>query len=220
MGTLCSKGQTQLKYIFVAGAPGSKWSSVVKNIYYSPSVDQSDYRDEWTYYHDASGKLDLMHLGAYWDPGMACPLPEDLTTLTKQQAEASFDCPFNKDSTGVRIIKSHIFSYEKNIRFLRQTWPDIPIVLVHRSNDSCLGWWVKCGHFDITYPSYSEYYRDLRHMARIIERQNLGLQWAWTHYSGSEPQTNRLLAAELGIDTPPLEYCQDYNINDIKVKVI
>ena len=59
-----------MKYIFVAGAPGSKWSSVVKNIYYSPRVDQSDYSDARTYYHDASGKMELMHLGAYLDPGM------------------------------------------------------------------------------------------------------------------------------------------------------
>jgi len=34
-----------MKYIFVAGAPGSKWSSVVKNIYYSESIDRSDYSD-------------------------------------------------------------------------------------------------------------------------------------------------------------------------------
>jgi len=59
-----------MKYIFVAGAPGSKWSSVVKNIYYSPDIDRSDYSDSRTYYHDASGKLELMHLGAYFDPGM------------------------------------------------------------------------------------------------------------------------------------------------------
>ena len=65
-----------MKYIFVAGAPGSKWSSVAKNIYYSPDIDRSDYRAEWTYYHDASGKMDLMHLGAYFDPGMECDLPE------------------------------------------------------------------------------------------------------------------------------------------------
>ena len=58
------------KYIFCAGAPGSKWSSLIKNIYYSPGVDRSDYSDARTYYHDASGKMDLMHLGAYFDPGM------------------------------------------------------------------------------------------------------------------------------------------------------
>jgi hypothetical protein len=209
-----------MKYIFVAGAPGSKWSSVVKNIYYSASIDRSDYRNEWTYYHDASGKNELMHLGAYFDPGMACPLPEDLTTLDRQQLEVSFDYPFSKDSLGVRIIKSHIFSYENNIRHLRQQFVDCPIVLVHRSDDSCLGWWVKCGHFDITYPSYADYYRDLRYMAEVIKKQNSGIRWAWTHYSGAEPQTNRLLASELGIATPPLEYIQDYYMSDVKVKVI
>ena len=35
-----------MKYIFLAGAPGSKWSSVAKNIYYSADIDRSDYRDE------------------------------------------------------------------------------------------------------------------------------------------------------------------------------
>jgi hypothetical protein len=209
-----------MKYIFVAGAPGSKWSSVVKNIYYSPSVDRSDYRDEWTYYHDASGRRELMHLGAYFDPGMACPLPEDLTVLDRKQLEASFDYPFDKNATGVRIIKSHIFSYENNIRYLREQFVDCAIVLVHRSDDACLGWWVKCGHFDITYPLYREYYQDLKHMANIIKQQNAGIRWAWTHYIGSEPQTNRLLATELGIETPPLEYIQDYNMSDIRVKVI
>lgn len=209
-----------MKYIFVAGAPGSKWSSVVKNIYYSPSVDQSDYRDEWTYYHDASGKMDLMHLGAYFDPGMACELPEDLGTLTKQQAEAKFDSPFNQDSTGVRIIKSHIFCYKENLEYLRQQWPDCAIVLVHRSDDSCLGWWVKCGHFDITYPDYAGYYQNLRHMSHLIKRQNQGIQWAWHNWPGQDMATNRLLAAHLGIQTPPLEYCQDYAINDIQVRVV
>ena len=210
-----------MKYIFVAGAPGSKWSSVVKNIYYSPSIDRSDYRDEWTYYHDASGTRELMHLGAYWDPGMACPLPEDLSVMTKQQAEDNFDYPFNKDSSGIRIIKSHIFSYEKNIRYLRQHWPDIPIVLVHRGDDACLGWWVKCGHFDITYPSYAEYYRDLRSMAKIIKLQNTGITDALAQYdSGIRVNNNRTLCRVLGIEAPPEQYWQNYAVSDIEVTVI
>ena len=59
-----------MKYIFMAGTPGSKWSSVSKNIYYSPDVDRSDYSEERTYYHDAPGDMQLMHMGAYFDPGM------------------------------------------------------------------------------------------------------------------------------------------------------
>jgi hypothetical protein len=157
-----------MKYIFVAGAPGSKWSSVVKNIYYSASIDRSDYSDARTYYHDASGKRELMHLGAYFDPGMESDLPEQIDNYSKEYLEAIFDKEF--DGTGIRIIKSHIFS--NHIDFIRKTWPDCSVVLVHRDDDACLGWWVKCGHFDITYPSYNKYYVNLKRMASIIKQQN------------------------------------------------
>ena len=206
-----------MKYIFVAGAPGSKWSSVVKNIYQSPDIDRSDDRPDWTYYHDASGSLQLMHLGAYFDPGMECDLPEDLSTLSKEELEALFDRPFSKDGTGTRIIKSHIFS--NNIEVLRRLWPEIPIVLVYRSDDSCLGWWVKCGHFNITYPKYDLYYKNLRNMARIIAEQNRGIMAAWD-YSGELPKDNFDLCRVLGINRPLLDVVQTYGQDDISVKVI
>ena len=207
-----------MKYIFVAGAPGSKWSSVVKNIYYSPSLDQSDYREEWTYYHDASGQLELMHLGAYFDPGMESDLPEDITTLDRDQLAAIFDAPFS--GSGTRIIKSHIFCYERNIAHLKQLFPESPIVLVHRPNDACLGWWVKCGHFNITYPSYHSYYKNLREMSVIIARQNRDLLAVWDGYPGQKVQNNHQLCNVLGIELPPNEYQQTYRSNDIEVQVI
>ena len=208
-----------MKYIFVAGAPGSKWSSVVKNIYYSPSVDSSDYSDERTYYHNAAGEMQLMHLGAYFDPGMEFNLPELMIMLTKEQAEELFDAPFS--GNGIRIIKSHIFSYAENIEYLKKLWPECPVVLVHRSDDSCLGWWVKCGHFDITYPSYSLYYKDLKTMAKIIAIQNIGIEQAM--FAGDKqlrPGTNLQLCNVLGIAPPPEEYWQNYAASDIKVTVI
>jgi hypothetical protein len=218
MGTICKKDQTQLKYIFVAGAPGSKWSSVVKNIYYSPTIDRSDYRDHWTYYHDASGQMELMHLGAYFDPGMECNLPEDLSDLSREQLEEIFDAPFSTNSTGTRIIKSHIFA--NNIGHLRRQFPEVHIVMVYRNNDSCLGWWVKCGHFDITYPSYAEHYQNLREMANIIAYQNAGILEAWDIYDGIVPRDNQELASILKLDAPPAEYQQNYHRSDVKVKVI
>jgi hypothetical protein len=206
-----------MKYIFVAGAPGSKWSSVVKNIYYSPSIDRSDYSDERTYYHDASGQLDLMHLGAYFDPGMEFgDFFDDLCVYTKEQCEEEFDRPFN--GTGVRIIKSHVFA--NNIDFLNQHWPECPIVLVHRPDDACLGWWVRCGHFDITYPTYAKYYQDLRRMAQIIQEQNQGIVKATMTYSGKNPLDNRMLCKMLGIQPPSGEYAQNYGASDIRVTVI
>jgi hypothetical protein len=206
-----------MKYIFVAGAPGSKWSSVVKNIYYSPSIDRSDYSDARTYHHDASGRNELMHLGAYWDPGMEFGnFFNNLELHTKEECEHEFDRPFS--GTGVRIIKSHVFAHQ--VATLRQRWPDCAIVLVHRGNDACLGWWVKCGHFDITYPSYAKHYQDLRNMSHIIAEQNRDIEQAMYNYDGIEPLSNRALAQQLGLEPPPLQYAQNYAASDIKVKVI
>jgi len=207
-----------MKYIFVAGAPGSKWSSVVKNIYYSPSIDKSDYSEARTYWHDASGAYQLMHLGAYFDPGMEFELPEALSTLTKEQAEELFDKPFSGE--GVRIIKSHIFSYKENIDYLRKLWPECPIVLVHRDNDACLGWWVRCGHFNITYPKYDIYYKDLSEMAKIIDRQNNGIIEATDRMKPFKVYNNARLALLLGIKPPPDEFRQSYIENDIEVSVL
>ena len=203
-----------MKYIFVAGAPGSKWSSVVKNIYYSPDIDQSDYSEDRTYWHDAPGTLELMHMGAYFDPGMEFDLPADISELSKVELERRFDEPFL--GTGVCIIKSHIFTH--NIGFLHHTWPDCPIVLVHRGDDACLGWWVKCGHFNITYPLYNNYYKDLRHMAVEIKRQNADMRRHWDY--ASFVYNNRELCQKLGIAPPPEEYQQTYADNKVRVKVL
>jgi hypothetical protein len=205
-----------MKYIFVAGAPGSKWSSVVKNIYYSPSLDQTDYSDERTYHHDASGKMELMHLGAYFDPGMEFDLPPDLITLSKDALEDIFNSAFTGE--GVRIIKSHVFA--NNIDFLKACWPNCPIILVHRPDDACLGWWVKCGHFTITYPKYDKYYVDLRTMAKIIQEQNSGIVKATMKYSGKTPLNNTMLCKMLNIEQPPVEYQQNYGASDVRVTVI
>lgn len=204
-----------MKYIFVAGAPGSKWSSVVKNIYYSPSLDSSDYSDARTYYHDASGQMELMHLGAYFDPGMEFNLPPDLFSLSKDALEDIFNSAFTGD--GVRIIKSHIFA--NNIDFLKACWPDCPVVLVHRPDDACLGWWVKCGHFDITYPQYHNYYKNLKTMANIIRDQNQHIVAAALKYPGKNPLNNLMLCDMLKIDHP-IDYKQNYRTADVRVTVI
>jgi hypothetical protein len=209
-----------MKYIFVAGAPGSKWSSVVKNIYYSPDIDRSDYRDHWTYYHDASGEMELMHLGAYFDPGMECSMPEYLTSLDRGQIETLFDHPFDSLVPGVRVIKSHIFSYRTNTEHLRKLFPESPIVLVYRDNDACLGWWVKCGHFDITYPKYQTYYKNLREMSLIIARQNTGILETLANHDSVIVDNNLQLCEALGIGPPSDQYRQAYAQNDIRVKII
>jgi len=199
------------KYVFLAGAPGSKWSSVAKNLYTSDSFDTSDQSPARQYWHSAWGENLLMHMGAYWDPQMEfgsdfC----DLNLYTKEELEQEFDKPFS--ATGVRLIKSHVFSY--HLDFIRQTWPDCPIIIAHRPDDACLGWWVRCGHFDITYPCYS-YYRDLKTMAVHIDNQNSKLL-EFSRICG-QISDNQLLCEYLGLKKPAV--FQDYKTSDVKVFV-
>jgi hypothetical protein len=204
-----------MKYIFIAGAPGSKWSSVSKNIYFSPDIDRSDYSSDRLYYHDAVGYLDLMHMGAYFDPGMEFgDFFDRIDQYSTKACEEEFDRPFT--GTGVRIVKSHVFSH--HINFLKLNWPDCPIVLVHRPDDACLGWWVKCGHFDITYPLYNKYYMNLKQMALHIKRQNQDIEQAMQGHQ--QVSNNRQLASLLDIAPPPEEYWQNYAASDIKVTIL
>ena len=145
-----------MKYILATGAPGSKWSSVIKNIYWSPDIDQSDYSFKRTYWHDADtpGTLQLMHIGAYWDPGMEYE-PDD------------WDTPFSGIGTH-RIIKSHVFAHRLNNLKIR----GYPIIMVYRNDYECLEWWKACGEFNITYPDYSSYYKNLQNMWLEIQNQN------------------------------------------------
>jgi hypothetical protein len=207
-----------MKYIFAAGAPGSKWSSVIKNIYYSPSIDRTDSDNSRQYYHSATGLGTPMHLGAYWDPGMEFDIPENCSQLSKSQAEAIFDQPFS--GSGTRIIKSHVFCLKENIQWLRKTWPESPLILIYRSSDACLGWWYRCGGWDIAYPNYRPYYRDTENMVHQIDRQNSGLCWAISKYPRRTPKNNHELAKSLELDPLSSEWQHCYADHDIQVEII
>ena len=154
-------------------------------------------------------------MGAYFDPGMEFgDFFDRITNYSKAECEAEFDRPFT--GQGVRIVKSHVLAH--SVDFLKSNWPDCPVVLVHRANDACLGWWVRCGHFNIKYPNY-QYYQDLETMAKHIDKQNENIMQAWAT-PGLEVASNLALCDKIGIAHPPKEYVQNYSLDDILVKVI
>ena len=206
-----------MKYIFIIGAPGSKWSSVSKNIYYSPSIDNTDYSESRQYWHNAPGDLQLMHLGAYFDPGMEFgDFFDKIDQYSRGECEIELDRPFSGD--GIRIIKSHVLSH--HIDFIKNTWPDCPVITCYRNSDENLGWWVRCGHFNITYPLYHKYYVNLCEMGKIIDQQNSCIADANERYSGTEIIDNVHLCDVLGIDLPSEEYRQNYKNSDVKVTLL
>lgn len=206
---------TEGKYIFVAGAPGSKWSSVVKNIYYSPSVDRSDYSDQRTYCHKEDAPTEVMHFGAYFDPGMEFGNNfNELSSFNKIDIELEFDKPFS--AAGKKIIKSHSFSHHLN--YLKENWNECPIVLVYRSNEECLTTWIKAGGKDILYPNY-EYFSNsiLDH----IREQNKAMMDFVNRKNVIFNITNNInLCDALRIEYPPSEFRQDYQLSGVKVAVI
>ena len=163
-----------MKYIFVVGAPGSRWSGVAKSIYFSEQIDQSDDTPERTYFNPNSPAKakQLMHRGAYFDPGMEFGNElENFDSLSKQDLEKIFDAPF-QGSDKIRIIKSHVLS--KHVDRLADLFDD-PIVLVYRHDQDCFDWWRQAGGWDITYPNY-QWYEDDETMKKQIASQNQSIR--------------------------------------------
>jgi len=190
-------------YILFTGAPGSKWSSVVKNIYWSTDIDHTDYSTERTYWHDADtpGRSQLMHIGAYWDPGMEFDTHE-------------WDAPFS--GTGKRIVKSHTFAH--NLNELKQSGH--PIVMVYRNDYECLEWWKLCGEFRITYPNY-QHFEDLDKMWQHIQAENRDtMQFIKDNKDRiTQPKDNVDLCRLLGISFPNKGRLHNYAQKGIQIYV-
>lgn len=191
-------------YILFTGAPGSKWSSVVKNIYWSDDIDHTDYTEERTYWHDADtpGEKQLMHTGAYWDPKM-------------EFENTDWDGPFT--GTGKRIIKSHTFALDLN--GLKSKGH--PIVMVtRRPTWKMLKWWKKCGGFNITYPKY-DYYNNINDMWTHIKKQNNAIHQFKKDNSQNivKVKDNTELCDQLQISYPKETNTHNYKEKDIEVYV-
>jgi len=192
-------------YILCTGAPGSKWSSVVKNIYWSDDVDHTDYSEARTYYHDAEtpGTKQLMHTGAYWDPGM-------------EFVNRDWDGPFS--GKGKRIVKSHTFAH----RLEELKAHGHPIVMVYRNDYECLEWWKLCGEFTITYPNY-QHFVNLDLMWDHIQAENKDTM-QFIHDNSdriTSPSNNVELCKTIDIAPPKGKHqnLQDYKEKGIQVYV-
>ena len=109
-----------------------------------------------------------------------------------------------------------MFAYELN-RF--KDWH--PIVMVYRNDVECLEWWKKCGHFNITYPNYAPYYKDLDNMWVEIQKQNSAIMRFIKGNIGKilKPNNNVELCAMLDIDVPKDLVMHNYKEKDITVYV-
>ncbi|GAA2405184.1 hypothetical protein GCM10010191_11230 [Actinomadura vinacea] len=154
--------------IFITGAPGSKWSGIAHALSYAEPVNRSDISEDRTYV----GEVGVVHLGNYFGPGMEHGEDFDrLSRLDKEDLVTELAKPFSRPG-GTMIMKSHLFS--RHLDHLRALFPKARMLLVHRSEEECLDWWIDCGGFDISFPDYS-WYQNLDNMRVQIARDNSAL---------------------------------------------
>ena len=211
-----------MSYIFLVGAPGSRWSSVAAHIYESFDIDQTDASPEREYlggpaFNDYKAK----HSGSYFDPGMEFGnWFDNIDKRNKKQNESEFNKPFSgilrRDK--YRIIKSHTLAH--NLQYIKTEWPNSKIVLAYRTNKKCFDWWMQAGGFEISYPNY-EWYENEKKMKAEIALQNKNIK---AFMAVNKAKFNAIDSFDtcnlLNIKCPVEGVYQSYKAEDIKVCVI
>jgi hypothetical protein len=170
--------------IFATGAPGSKWSRVLSLIGLHPDVNSSDKHKFPRYNLNVkmlNGKTVPVgnHTGAYFGPDNGIGENfEDLTKLTKEEFIEEIKKPFDNWDQGVKIVKSHWFSYGENLNWLKNNFPDAKFILVYNGNEVAFKWWHFVGGWDISFPTYTWYNNDSRMYEKILEENQDMLTFA------------------------------------------
>lgn len=155
--------------IFAMGAPGSRWSGSIRCIQSQTDINISDERPELKY----DGEWGW-HRGAYWGPNHTQGHHFDkLDDMDYSECLSEIKKPFTDWDSGVKIIKSHWFSY--HIPQLREWFPKAKLIAFYMPDDFCFDWWHKVGGWNITYPHYQWYENDER-MRLQIEIENACIQ--------------------------------------------
>lgn len=166
--------------IFATGAPGSKWSRILTTLGLHPQINNTD-KDKFPKYNlltkMASGRTVPVgnHSGAYFGPGNGYGEKfYDLTTLSKQEFLDEISKVFDNFTTGIKIVKSHWFSYGKNLEWLQENFPQAKIILIYNGDDIAFKWWHFVGGWDISFPTYTWYQNDKNMFNKILE-ENKGI---------------------------------------------
>ena len=149
--------------IICMGVPGSRWSGSIRAIQTCKDINTSDDHPDRIYDKSDIGSKKMLgwHRGCYWGPYHEFGQKFDkLDDMTKEEVVEEFQRPFTNFEPGVKIIKSHWFSY--HIPLLREWFPKAKLVAFYIPEDEAFEWWHKVGGWDIVYPHYDWYQNDER----------------------------------------------------------
>jgi len=171
--------------IIVAGAPGSRWSGAIRMLsLLCRDINLSDNKNDFVYRKKVNGEVVGWHRGAYWGPDNPVGHKFDLLQhLTKEEIVKEFKAPFANWDHGIKIIKSHWFSY--HIPLLKELFPKATIWAFHDTPEECVKWWKHVGGWNIDYPMYTWYENDEKMLQQVkIECAEIKKHFKLKRYSG------------------------------------
>jgi hypothetical protein len=200
--------------IIVTGAPGSRWSGVIRLLsLICKDINMTDNTPRRVYEkRDAEGKVIGWHRGAYWGPHNQYGHKFDmLNTLSKEEVLKEFKEPFADWDTGKKIIKSHWFAY--HLPQLRQMFPKATMWSFYEKDKECFDWWHHVGGWDIYFPNYTWYVNDDRMMQQInIENSNIKDFFNLKRFSGWKEAVESLgLSTDIRTISEILELDPDFD---------
>lgn len=200
--------------IIVTGAPGSRWSGVIRLLsLICKEINISDNTNRRVYEkRDAEGKVIGWHRGAYWGPHNQYGHKFDkLNTLSKEEVLEEFKKPFADWDTGKKIIKSHWFAY--HLPQLKQMFPKATMWSFFEEDKECFDWWHHVGGWDIYFPNYTWYVDDKRMMQQIgIENNNIKNFFDLKRYSGWKEAVEELgLSTDIRTISEVMEFDPDFD---------
>ncbi len=144
-----------IKYVFVTGAPGSKWAGVSKWLTRATNIIDASDHCPWRIDNPENGSS---HSGVFYGPFHECGERFDnLHLLTKEEIFAEIDRAFlNTDADNcIRFVRCHWFAYQ--LDWIAENLPEVDIMLVTRPPQICFDWWFEAGGWNIQYPTYKWY---------------------------------------------------------------
>lgn len=161
--------------IFATGAPGSKWSRILTVLSNHSKINSSD-RDKFPTWAiernltDGEDKELGLHSGVYFGPDNGYGENFDnLDALTKEEFLNEISKPFDNFEEGIKVIKSHWFSY--NLDWITRNFPKAKIILCYNGYQEAFKWWHLVGGWNIKFPIYT-WYKDNERMYRQLSKEN------------------------------------------------
>ena len=144
-----------IKYVFLTGAPGSKWAGISKWLSQSTTIVDSSDDTPWRIDNPENHSN---HAHAFFGPFHECGENFDnLHLLTREEIFTEIDkAHLDADADNcIRFCRCHWFSYQ--LDWITENLPEVDILLVLRPPQICFDWWFEAGGWHIQYPTYKWY---------------------------------------------------------------